>query len=361
MKEIWIGDRLISEHAKPFVIAEAGVNYYEVASTRQIDAIDAAKMMIAAAAIAGADAIKFQTYKAERLVSKSASSYWDLHFESTTSQLELFKRYDKFGEDEYKALKQFADKCNIVFLSTPFDEDSVDLLDELVPAFKIASSDITDVPLIEHIAKKQKPIFLSTGASTLQEITAAIDCIRGQGNKQLVLLHCILNYPTEYRDANLGMIQGLRSAFPDYVIGYSDHTLPDRCSLVLSAAVLLGARVIEKHFTLDRALPGNDHYHSMDPEGLRTLVENLQLLDLITKGEAKQPLETERAAIENARRSIIAKQDIPKGTSISLDLLTFKRPGTGISPTDVSQVVGRVAVRDIKEDDVIKWGDIRSP
>ena len=358
MKKIKLGDKLVSEGSRPFIIAEAGVNYYDIVKKENIELIEAAKLMVKEAVNAGADAIKFQTYKAEKLVSKYSPAYWDTTKESTTSQYELFKKYDKFEEKEYRELAGYAREKKIIFMSTPFDKEAVDFLDTLMPVFKISSSDITNLPFMRYIAKKQKPIFLSTGASTINEIKDAVSTIENEGVNQIVIMHCILNYPTKYEDANLGMIKYLKKVFPDYLVGYSDHTLPDSSMSVLTTAVLLGANVIEKHFTLDKSLKGNDHYHSMDPEDLRRFIDNLELLEKIIGKEIKEPLESESSARKYARRSIVAKIDIPGDTIITEDMITFKRPGTGITPKFLDKVIGKKAKRDIGKDKVIEWKDI---
>ena len=244
-------------------------------------------------------------------------------------------------------------------MSTPFDKEAVDFLDELMPVFKISSSDITNIPFIKYIAKKQKPIFLSTGASTIDEIKDAVNTIEKEGNDQIVIMHCILNYPTKYEDANLGMITHLKKIFPNYLVGYSDHTLPDSCMVVLTTAALLGAKVIEKHFTLDKSLPGNDHYHSMDTKDLKNLINNIKLVYKIFGKDKKEPLESEKKAIKYARRSIVATRDIPKNSIIGESMLTFKRPGTGISPKYLNEVIGKKTKRNIKKDEIVRWDDIK--
>ena len=354
MKRLKINGREVSEES-PFIVAEAGVNYYDIAEKLGITPLEAAKLMIEEAAKAGADAIKFQTYKAEKLASKYSPAYWDTAKEKTKSQYELFKKFDKFGEREYIELAEYAKSQNIIFLSTPFDNESVDFLNDLVPAFKIASSDITNIPFIRYIAKKGKPIFLSTGASTIEEIKEAVETIDSEGNKEIVIMHCILNYPTLYKDANLGMILHLKKEFPQYLIGYSDHTLPDKCMVTLTTAVILGASVIEKHFTLDKTLEGNDHYHSMDPNDLRIFVENVKLITKIIGKTTKEPLPSEEKARKFARRSIVANKFIPKGTIITEDMLAIKRPGIGIPPKFFDKLIGRVAKKDINEDEIILW------
>ena len=358
MKTIKINSRTISETSKPFIVAEAGVNYYDIAKKENIEPIEAAKLMIKEAANAGADAIKFQTYKAEKIASKHSPAYWDVTKESTTSQYELFKKYDKFWEEEYRELAIYAKERDIIFMSTPFDKEAVDFLDDLMPVFKISSSDITNLPFIRYIAQKEKTIFISTGASTIEEIKDAVSAVEKERNNQIVVMHCILNYPTKYEDANLGMIKYLKKVFPDYLVGYSDHTLPDSSMSVLTTAVLLGANVIEKHFTLDKSLKGNDHYHSMDPEDLRRFIDNLELLEKIIGKEIKEPLESESSARKYARRSIVAKIDIPGDTIITEDMITFKRPGTGITPKFLENVIGKKAKRDIGEDKVIEWKNL---
>ncbi len=354
MKKIKINNKIISENSPPFIVAEAGVNYYDIAEKESIEPIEAAKLMIEKAAEAGADAIKFQSYKADKIASKYSPAYWDTSKEATKSQYELFKKYDRFGEDEYSELARYAKNKNIVFMSTPFDKEAVDYLDKLMPVFKISSSDITNIPFIKYIARKKKPIFLSTGASTIEEIREAVDSIKKEGNDEVVILHCILNYPTQYENANLAMIKHIQKN----LVGYSDHTLPDDCMLVLTTAVLLGAKVVEKHFTLDKSLPGNDHYHSMDPVDLKKFVENIKLIQKIMGKEEKKPLESELISIKYARRSIVADVDIPKGTVLTENMLTFKRPGTGISPKFIDSVIGKKTKRAIKKDEIIKWEDI---
>lgn len=354
MKPIEFDQYVISERSRPFVIAEIGVNYYDIAKEKQIDPLDAAKLMVTAAVDAGADAVKFQTYKADNLASKYSPAYWDTTKERTQSQYELFKKFDSFGEEEYNKLARFSKEQQVIFLSTPFDFEAVDILDDLMPIIKISSSDITNTPFIQYIAKKQKPVFLSTGASTIAEIDRAIKTIEKEGNDQIVIMHCILNYPTAYPDANLGMISHLKSLYPGYLMGYSDHTLPDPQMFVLTTAVLLGAQVIEKHFTLDKTLPGNDHYHAMDPEDLRRFILKLDFLQDIIGETEKKPLESEMTSRLYARRSIVAKIEIPKGTVITKDMIAFKRPGIGIAPSKFKDIIGKIALETIKEDEILE-------
>jgi N-acetylneuraminate synthase len=358
MKEIRVQEKVIAEDRRPFVIADAGVNYYDIARKNGIDPIEAAKLMIREAARAGADAIKFQTYKAEKIASKFSPAYWDTSKETTKSQFELFKKFDMFDEEDYEELARYAEKNNIIFMSTPFDHDAVEFLDKLMPAFKISSSDITNVPMIKLIAQKGKPIFLSTGASDIHEIGDAVRTIENEGNDKIVVMHCILNYPTKYEDANLGMIKHLKTLFPKYLVGYSDHTAPDKNMTVITTAIMLGAMVIEKHFTLDKTLPGNDHYHAMDPDDLRKIVENINLLEKIIGKETKTRIGSEEISKAYARRSIVAKIDIAKDAIIEENMLICKRPGTGINPKFLDRVIGKRAKRGIKEDEILKMEDL---
>jgi len=330
---------------QPYVIAEAGVNHE--------GSIDLAKRLIDEAAEGGADAIKFQTYKANTIASKDSPYYWDLSKEPTRSQFELFKKYDKFWKDEYGVLAEHCKQAGIEFLSTPFDAESAFFLNEMMDAYKISSSDITNHPFIELQCKFGKPILLSTGASHLWEIQEAVSIIQQHGNP-LVLFHCVLNYPTPDPNANLGMIRGLMNHFPNMVPGYSDHTLPKDMETCV-AAYLLGAVVIEKHFTHDKSLPGNDHYHAMDKEDLKHFRNRIErTMELLGTFEVKA-LVDEEPARKNARRSLVAASSIPKGTVIAESHLTWKRPAHGVSPKFIGEVIGKTALRDIEEDAVIQW------
>jgi sialic acid synthase SpsE len=330
---------------RPFIIAEAGVNHE--------NSIDLAKKLIDAAKEGGADAIKFQSYKAQTLASKHSPAYWDIAMEKTDSQYKLFKKHDKFWKKEFELLKIHCDNTGIEFLSTPFDIESASFLNDLMNTFKISSSDITNMPFIKYICAFDKPIILSTGASYMYEIEQAVHWINENGN-QLALLHCILNYPTTDSNANIGMMVELKKKYPDKIIGYSDHTLPGQMK-VCETAVLLGAAIIEKHFTLDKKLKGNDHYHAMDKEDLKIFILSIQHSIDIIGDYHKYPLESERIARENARRSLVAARNIPKNKTIEKEDLTFKRPGNGISPANIISVIGTTANQNIDEDEILKW------
>lgn len=329
---------------EPFIIAEAGVNHE--------GSLDLAIRLIEEAKEAGADAIKFQTYKAETLASRHSPYYWDIKKEPTRSQYELFKKYDKFWKKEFELLKKHCDKTGIEFMSTPFDLESAKFLNGLMDVFKISSSDITNRPFIEYICKFKKPIILSTGASFIYEINEAVNWIKKFGNK-LALLHCVLNYPTEDKFANLGVLLELKKRFPKYIIGYSDHTLPADMK-PLEIAMLLGAVIVEKHFTFDKTLPGNDHYHAMDKNDLKLFKSNAKRILEILGEFQKNNLSIEDLARKNARRSLVSSRVIPKGRVISAGDLTWKRPGTGISPKEIERVIGKKALRLIEKDEIIK-------
>lgn len=330
---------------KPYVIAEAGVNHE--------NSMELAKRLIEEAKEGGADAIKFQTYKADTLASINSPAYWDTNKEPTQSQHELFTKHDKFWKKEMSILKEYCDVLDIEFMSTPFDIESASFLNELMDVFKISSSDITNKPFIEYICGFNKPIILSTGASSLTEITEAVGWIEKQENP-LALLHCVLNYPTPDSNANLGMILDLKRKFPDKIVGYSDHTLPQDMK-VCEIATLLGSTIIEKHFTHDKSLQGNDHYHAMDKEDLKNFKTQLQRTFEILGSFKVDVLDDEKVSRLNARRSLVASKDIAKGAIITEEDITFKRPAYGVSPKYIDDIIGKEASKDILSDTVIKW------
>lgn len=336
------------------LIAEIGVNYYDIAVKEGITPMEAAKKMIKEAKEAGIHAVKFQTYKAGTLAAKASPSYWDLTEEATTSQYELFKKFDSFGYAEYKELKEYSDELSIEFLSTAFDFESADYLDELMDVYKISSSDLSNIPFIEYQAKKNKPILLSVGASELEEVERAVDTIRAYNDKPLVLLHCVLEYPTPLEHANLLKIASLKNQFPDLYIGYSDHTKPTQSNDVIKTAYNLGAICVEKHYTLDKTLKGNDHYHAMDPEDAKRILSDIDTLDMLRGNGDIKCLDSELTARKNARRSIVSAVSIKMGTAITEDMLTYKRPGTGISPDRMEEIIGMVAKMDIEEDTILQ-------
>jgi sialic acid synthase SpsE len=330
---------------QPYIIAEIGVNHEGSMKT--------AKRLIDEAKEGGADAVKFQTYKAEAIASKKSPAYWDTSKEPIDSQYKLFKKYDKFWKGEYEQLKTYCDQADIEFLSTPFDINSAKFLNEMMDVFKISSSDITNKPFIEYIASFGKPIILSTGASHLYEIQEAVEWIDDK-HVPVALLHCILNYPTSNDNANLGMIKDLKKKFPDKIIGYSDHTLPNKMK-TLEMATLLGAVILEKHFTHDKTLPGNDHYHAMDKHDLKLFNKNIEEAFVMLGGQKKRPILTEDSARRNARRSLVAKCNIFQDEIITKKHITWKRPAHGISPNEIDKVLGKKAKVNIQEDTVLMY------
>ncbi len=339
------------QNSKPYLIAEIGVNH-EGDFDKAIELINLAKD-------GGADAAKFQSYKADTLASKNSPSYWDTNLEPTRSQYELFKKYDSFEEREYIDLARHCENIGIDFLSTPFDDKSIEFLDPLVPFFKIASADLTNIPFLRKVARKNKPIILSTGAANLAEIDIAVSTIEEISGKNPSLMHCILSYPTSNEDANLAMIKHLKRSFPKCIIGYSDHTIPDSSMTTVVSSFILGAEIIEKHFTFNKALEGNDHYHAMDKNDLRNLNKILDKVSiLIGKASIKRPIESEFLSRKNARRSIVLKNNLSANQMITENDITYKRPGTGISPLFWDDIIGKKVKYELKEDYVLRWSDV---
>ena len=348
--DLRIGKHSIGRDSTPYIIAEIGVNHE--------NRMDLAVRMIEDVASAGGSAAKFQTYKAERLASKYSPSYWDRTKEPSDSQFKLFQRYDKFGKQEYSALAAACVRVGIDFLSTPFDEGAVEMLAPLVPAFKIASADITNYPLLEAAASYRKPMILSTGASDLNEVDTIVAFLRKQGVEQLGLLHCVLAYPTPPSQAHLRFIQTLRERYPECVIGYSDHVPPDPDMLTLAAAYALGAAIIEKHFTWDKSQPGNDHYHAMDRADLQRFVSNVQWMGQVLGSREKRVLDIEGPARQQARRSLVAATDLSAGHRIAASDLLVKRPGTGLPPSALPQLLGRTLRRAVVADQLLAAEDL---
>ena len=341
----------IKKNNDPYIIAEIGVNHE--------GSLENAKRLILSAKRGGAHATKFQTYKAKKIASKNSPYYWDLKKEPTESQFELFSKYDHFNEHDYRKLAHFCKKNKIDFLSTPFDLESVDFLDSLMPAYKVSSSDITNYPLLEKISSKKKPILLSTGASSLEEIKNAVKIFKKKRINRLVIMHCILNYPTENHDANLRMIESLKKEFSEFLIGYSDHTLPDDKMQNLCSAYILGAKVIEKHFTLNKKLKGNDHYHSMDEKDLKCLTFNLKKIRTsLGNYKNKMMIKSEKISRKNARRSLVIKKNVIRGQVLKKSDIICKRPATGISPTEFARVIGKKVRYNLKEDHILRTKDL---
>ncbi len=351
MNFIRIGKRKISEFSKPLIIAEIGVNH-ECSLKR-------AKKLVSQAKKSGADVVKFQTYKAEKIASKFSPSYWDKKKEKTKNQFELFKKLDHFNEKEYRNIYRFCKKIGIEFASTPFDLESVDMLNKMVTFFKVSSSDITNYPLLKKVASKKKPIILSTGASNIKEIKEALAVIKKYKNK-VILMHCILNYPTLNKNANLRMIKSLKKEFPNNLVGYSDHTLPCKNMTNLCTAFSIGASVIEKHFTDNKKQKGNDHYHAMDKHDLKIFLKKIdEIYESLGNFKFKTFIHSEKISRKNARRSIVVTKNVKKGEKIKKDILMCKRPGTGIPPKDFNKILGKKFKKSLVADTIIKWKNIK--
>ncbi|MDP7525537.1 MAG: N-acetylneuraminate synthase [Dehalococcoidales bacterium] len=340
---IEIGERMIGEGEPCFIIAEAGVNHN--------GDNELAKKLIDAASVAGADAVKFQTFRAEELTTADAEKavYQRQGTGLNEPQMEMLKGLE-LGREDFKKLSGYAKEKKIVFLSSPFDRSSVDLLEELeVPAFKIASGEITNSPLLEHVASKRKPIILSTGMSTLDEVKDTLEFLKGKGVEEIILLHCVTSYPARIEEMNLRAMETLRGAF-SLPVGLSDHTLGITVPI---AAVALGACVIEKHFTLDRNLPGPDHRASQEPEELKEMVTAIRDTELALGDGTKRVTSDEEEIKKVARRSIVANVDIPEGTVVTEEMVSLKRPGSGLGVKSMNLIVGCRTKASIKAGEII--------
>jgi len=339
LKSVNIADRVIAPGHPCFVIAEAGVNH-----NGQIKIV---RRLVDAAADAGADAVKFQTFKADRLVTRSApqAEYQARNTGKVESQYDMLKRLELSAE-AHREIASYCRKKKIIFLSTPFDEESADLLETLkVPAFKVGSGELTNLPFLSHVARKEKPMIISTGMATAAEITVAINAVRKTGNKRIVLMHCVSSYPAEARWANLRAIQTMQKKF-GVPVGYSDHTIGNETAL---AAVALGACVIEKHFTIDRNYPGPDQKISLEPVELKELAKGIRIVETALGNGLKRPVSAEKEVTGLVRRSLVAACDIPKGILLTEKHIAVKRPGTGLPPAMFPKLVGQKTKRFIKQ------------
>lgn len=336
-----IGDHSIGEGERCFIIAEAGANHNRD--------LNMAKALIDAAAEAGCDAVKFQTYSADTLYSKKTPPFTYLGKQNV---YELIKRCELPREWQGELL-EYAQKRSILFLSTPFDVQAVDQLDEIgVAAFKMASFELVDTSLLHYVASKGKPIILSTGMANLGEIEEAIQVIESTGNEQIILLHCTSLYPAPLEDVNLLAMKTMKDSF-GYPVGFSDHTTG---TTIAVAAVAMGAHVIEKHFTLSRKFSGPDHGpFALEPEELNMMVRKIRDVEKAFGDGRKRRSSKEEEMAQKGRRSVIAAQDIPQGTTITREMLVIKRPGTGIPPKFIHLIVGRTAKQTIFKDDPVTW------
>ena len=343
-----IGPYLVGSGFRCFIIAEAGVNHN--------GDVELAKRMVDAAVEAGADAVKFQTFKAEGVASAAAPKA-EYQLQTTGpagSQLEMLRGLE-LSREAHIDLQARCQERGLLFMSTPFDEGGADLLAELgVPVFKVASGELTNWPLIERVASKGRPIILSTGMASLSEVDDAVRVIRNVGCDQLILLHCISNYPADPADANLRAMETMARAF-QVPVGYSDHTPGVEVPL---AAVALGANVIEKHFTMDRSLPGPDHRASLEPMELAAMVRGIRMVESALGNGRKEPAASEAGNRQSMRRSLAAAYDIPEGAVLKQEMLTSLRPASGIPPPLLESVVGRRLRRPLTAGEVITWSDV---
>jgi N,N'-diacetyllegionaminate synthase len=330
---------------KVFIIAEAGVNHN--------GSLELAKKLIDVAVVAGADAVKFQTFKAENLVSKNAqkADYQKQTTNSEESQFDMIKKLE-LDVQTHKILMDYCKEKKIMFLSTPFDHDSIELLNDLgLEIFKIPSGEITNLPYLRHIGKLDKKVILSTGMADIGEIEDAMDILINAGTKKdnIIVLHANTEYPTPYEDVNLRAMVTIGKTF-DVAFGYSDHTLGIEVDI---AAVALGACCIEKHFTLDCTMEGPDHKASLEPDELKAMVKAIRNIELALGSCVKKPSKSELPNMKVARKSIVAKVEIKKGEILSADNLAVKRPAVGINPMRWDEVIGTIATKDYKEDELI--------
>jgi N-acetylneuraminate synthase/N,N'-diacetyllegionaminate synthase len=347
-RPVVVEGRKIGEGAPVFVVAEAGVNHNG-------DLALAEKLVDAAAAV-GADAVKFQTFRAARLVSPAApkAAYQKETTGADEGQLEMLERLE-LDLDAHRTLQARAARRALVFFSSPFDEASADALDALgVPLFKVPSGEVTNLPYLRHLAAKGRPLIVSTGMCTLDEVARAMETIRAAGDPPVVLLHCLSAYPAPVDEMNLRAMDALRERF-GAPVGLSDHTLGIEVAL---AAVARGATVVEKHLTLDRGLPGPDHRASLDPAGFTALVQGIRSVEAALGDGVKRPMPSEADTARVARKSLVAARPIAAGRRLAAEDVAVRRPGTGISPADLDRALGRATLRDLAAGDVIAWGDL---
>ncbi len=331
-----------------YFIAEIGVNH-EANLKKAFKCIKDAKD-------GGAQAVKLQCYKAEKIASKYAGAYWDKKEESENSQLKLYKKFDKFEFKDYDKIINYCKKLKIDFIITPFDLDTIDYFKTKVKYFKISSSDITNLPLIKKIADTRKPVILSTGASTKKEIKNAYDILKKK-SKKIIILHCILNYPTKKENANLNMILDLKKDYKE--VGLSDHSIPKDSHKILIYSYLFGVRFIEKHFTINKKKRGNDHFHSFDKKDLKIFFKNLNEVKLILGKKFKTFLKSEIISRKNARRSIFINKNLKKNHQLKKNDLIMLRPAIGLSPFKVYKVYNKKLNKNKNSGDLLKISDLK--
>lgn len=343
MKSIEIGDKSVGNGFKCFIIAEAGVNHN--------GSVETAKKLINTAKEVGADAVKFQTFKTDSVVTKKApKAEYQKISDNYSSQYEMIRKLE-LSADEFIELSNYAKSKGIIFLSSPFDSESVELLDQIgISAFKLGSGEITNLPLIKNVANKGKPVILSTGMASLCEIEEALKIIKTK-SIDVILMYCVTNYPASASEIDLNIMKTLQNTFK-IPVGFSDHTMGIELSV---AAVALGACVIEKHFTLDRNLEGPDHKASLEPENFKRMVDSIRNVEKGLGDGIKKISKDELSIKQIVRKSIMAGRDIEKGETLKRDMLTIKRPETGIYPKYIDVIIGKKMKVSVKRDEPIKW------
>ena len=327
-----------------YIIAEIGGNF---------TTLDQVIRLIDAAAECGVDAVKLQTYRAETVASKLAT--FDMENTGVASQFELFRQYE-IGAELHEAVFKYAEEKRLDWFSTPSHETDLALLERLgVGAHKIGSDDAVNLPFLRAVARTGKPILLSTGMCTLEEVRESVDAILAEGNEQLTLLHAITSYPTHPENVNLRAMQTLMAEFPQLTVGYSDHTLSPVACL---CAVAMGAHVIERHFTYDKKADGPDHMLSADPAEMKWLVDAVRTFEVMRGSGIKRPADSEKTTRRNNRKSLVLARGVKAGERLTADDVAIKRPGYGIQPKFREQVLGRAVSRDLEQDAVLAWDDL---
>ncbi|OGN01598.1 MAG: N-acetylneuraminate synthase [Candidatus Yanofskybacteria bacterium RIFCSPLOWO2_02_FULL_43_10] len=350
---IKIGSKTISEKSPVFIVAEAGVNHN--------GNLKLAKKLIDVAVLAGVDAVKFQTFNPDTLVAKNVSkadyqAKNEKRLKKEESQYEMLKRL-MLPREWHKELKKYAESKGLIFLSTPFSLDDAVFLRKLgVKAIKVGSTDTENLPYLAKIAKWNLPIILSTGMSALPEIKEAVRTIQKAGNDKLIVLHCTTNYPTPFEEVNLRAIATLQRELKNIPIGFSEHTVGIEATV---ASVALGARVIEKHFTLDKNFPGPDHSASLEPDELKQLVSSVRRIETAMGTGNKVLFVSEKKIAEVARKSLVVARDIPSGKQLTAEDVSVKRPGTGIKPKFLNKIIGKTAKVNLQKDQLLSWDLIK--
>lgn len=344
MRKLFINGRIIGDDQPCYVIAEIGGNF---------KTYEEAKKLIDAASDSGVDAVKLQTFKADTLASKLAK--YEMKNTGNVSQYELFKEYE-IGKELHEKVYAYSIKKGLDIFSTPSHESDLDMLEKIgTNVYKIGSDDSNNLNFISKVAALQKPIIVATGMCTLKEVDDIVDTISKTGNTNFAILHAITSYPTEYEIANLNVINTFKNRYDGIVIGYSDHTIGMQCSL---AARVLGAAIIERHFTLDRNSDGPDHILSSDPEEMKFLVNSIRIIEKALGNGVKMPVLQEQINRRNNRKSIVMNKSLNKGDVITIDSICVKRPGTGIEASQYNNIIGRKVNKNIEKEEVLTWNDL---